>query len=203
MRDRKPRASLIDQKFGKLKVQSWAGNSRWNCICDCGKSAVVLTANLKRGNSTSCGCIRNIASSKRATTHGLSNTLAYKTWLSVRRRCRDTKCVSYASYGAKGIDIYQEWYESAEKFIAYVGQPPTSGHSLDRIDNTKGYFPGNIRWATDEQQANNKSNNVIVNFRGKTYTLSQLAKEIDEECGITKKQMLSAFEKQIYGRSKP
>lgn len=198
MRYRNPRFDITGQVFGRLTVREWAGNSRWLCECECGGAATVITANLKRGNTSSCGCIKKIASSKRATTHGLSNTPAYKTWLSVRRRCRDEKCVAYATYGAKGIDIYQAWYESAEKFISYLGQPPTENHSLDRIDNAKGYFPGNLRWATDREQANNKTNNVVVVYQGETYTLSNLARKIAEECGITPHKMLSALERYKY-----
>lgn len=158
----------------------------------------MLTANLKRGNTKSCGCVRNIKSSVRNTVHGLSGTPAYKTWLNVRRRCREVGYPSYARYGARGIDMHQPWYESVEQFVKDVGQPPTLDHSLDRIDNSKGYFPGNVRWATNLEQANNKTNNVWVTFQGQTYTIAQLAAKIAQECGISKKQFQRALEKQIY-----
>lgn len=103
IRARNPREDISGRRFGRLVVDRWAGNSRWHCICDCGGAAVVLTANLKRANTSSCGCIKKISDSRRATTHGLSNTRAYKTWLSVRRRCFDTKTKAYLRYGAVGI----------------------------------------------------------------------------------------------------
>lgn len=202
IRTRNPRNNLIGRRFGKLTVVSWAHNSRWLCLCDCGGQSKVLTANLNRGNTSSCGCVRNIASSKRATTHGLSNTRAYKTWLSVRRRCFETTNAAYKDYGAKGIGMDDEWAISAASFIRDVGQPPSGNYTLDRIDNAKGYFPGNVRWATPTEQANNKTNNRLVVFRGKTYTLAQLARDIAEEIGVTPRQMSSALEKEIYGRKR-
>lgn len=192
-----PRADITGKTFGKLTVLEWAGRSRWACVCECGKTAQVLTANLKRGNTSSCGCVRNIKSSARNTVHGLSSTLAYKTWLSVRRRCREVNYPSYTTYGARGIDMHQPWFESVATFVQEVGQPPSDNHTLDRIDNSKGYFPGNVRWATPLEQANNKTNNVWVTYQGERYTIAQLARKVAEECGISSKQFQRALEKQM------
>lgn len=190
---------LVGSVFGKLTVIEWAGDSRWLCKCECGGQSTVFTANLKRGNSKSCGCIRNAQASKRATTHGLSNTKAYKTWLSVKRRCYDKNCgVAYKQYGARGIEMYEPWIDDPVAFIEYVGQPPSPNHTLDRKENSKGYFPGNIRWATPLEQGCNKTNNRIVTYQGAQYTISQLARKVAEDCGLTPKQFQSAFEKVIY-----
>lgn len=203
IRARGPRKDLSGERFGKLTVRCWAGDSRWTCDCDCGGSADVFTANLKRANTTSCGCIRKAASSRRATTHGLGNTPAYKTWCSVKKRCRAPNSGrAYQQYGARGINMHDEWADNPEAFIRDVGQPPTANHTIDRIDNTKGYFPGNVRWATPLEQANNKSNNRFVTYQGERYTVSQLARKIAEECGITHAQMLGALEKVMYRRIK-
>lgn len=199
IRRRGPRANLIGKRFGKLIVASWSGSSRWLCNCDCGNSALIMTSNLQRGNSSSCGCVRNISSSKRATTHGLSGTLAYKTWCGIKARCLNPNHPSYKQYGGRGISIFEDWITDPVSFIDHVGQPPSSDHTLDRIDNTKGYEPGNVRWATAVEQANNKSNNRIVTWRGGTYTLAQLARKIALECGIPVKQFERAFSEQIHG----
>lgn len=193
-----PRSDLVGKTFGKLTVLEWAGHSKWACVCECGRTTTVLTANLKRGNTASCGCVRNIKSSKRNTVHGLYGTLAYKSWAAIRRRCREVNYPSYARYGARGIDMHQPWYESVEQFVQDVGQPPSSNHSLDRIDNAEGYFPGNVRWATPQEQANNKANNVWVTYQGAKYTIAQLAAKVASECGISKRQFLRALEKQMY-----
>lgn len=198
-RFRKPRENLVGKTYGRLTVLEWLGDSRWQCVCQCGNTTSVLTANLKRGNTSSCGCVRNIKSSLRNTTHGLSRTIAYKTWISVRRRCREVNHPSYAAYGGRGIDIHQPWYESVEQFVKDVGQPPTDAHTLDRIDNSRGYEPGNVRWATPLEQANNKTNNVWVVYQGERYTISQLARKVAEECGISSRRFLRALEKEMHG----
>lgn len=200
-RTRKPRVDIAGQVFGRLTAVRWAGNSRWVCLCECGKEAVILTANLRRGNSKSCGCSRNAASAGRATTHGLSNTLAYKTWLGIRRRCRGKTCGSYAEYGGRGIDVCQEWYESVEKFIAYVGQPPSSEHTLDRIDNNKGYAPGNVRWATSLQQARNRSVCVPVSFQGKEFaTISEFVEWLMPQINVKYSSLDREIAKQLRRR---
>lgn len=203
IRERGPREDLTGRRFGKLIVRLWAGDSRWVCDCDCGGSAKVLTANMKRGNTSSCGCVKRVASSKRATKHGLCHTRAYKTWLSVRARClRPSAGRSYQEYGARGIGMDDEWAADPVAFVRDVGQPPSDNHTLDRIDNSKGYYPGNVRWATPLEQGNNKRNNRIVTFQGKAYTLSQLARFIAGQCGITHSQMLTAIEHEIYPRKR-
>ena len=67
----------------------------------------------------------------------------------------------------------EEWAADPVAFIAAVGQPPTANHTLDRIDNKKGYYPGNVRWATPLEQGSNKSNNVFVTYQGERYTIAQ------------------------------
>lgn len=202
IRNRPPRKDLTGERFGRLVVRAWAGSSHWICRCDCGSETRVLTANLTRNNTRSCGCIRNHLSSLRNTKHGLHGTPAYKTWASVKRRCYEKQNASYKDYGAKGIRMHAGWINDPEAFIKYIGQPPSDDHTLDRIDNAKGYEPGNIRWATPLEQASNKTNNRWVIYQGVRYTISQLARKIAQECGISHSQMLSALEHEMYGRKR-
>lgn len=95
-----------------------------------------------------------------------------------------------------------EWAADFAAFLHHVGQPPTEHHTLDRIDNTRGYYPGNVRWATALEQGSNKRNNRIVTYQGEQFTLSQLARKIAAECGVLRSQMLSALEHEIYGRKR-
>ena len=97
--------------------------------------------------------------------------------------------------------MFEDWINDPAAFVAHVGQPPGDGYTLDRIDNSQGYFPGNLRWATPLEQGANKSNNRIVEYRGGTYTISQLARKIAHECGITHKQFQRALEKAMYNRA--
>lgn len=77
----------------------------------------------------------------------------------------------YASrYILRGIDMDPRW-EDYQAFLSDMGERP-EGTSLDRIDNNRGYWPGNCRWATSKQQGNNRCNNVMVIFNGQLMTLT-------------------------------
>jgi hypothetical protein len=72
--------------------------------------------------------------------------------------------------------MYGGWINDFPAFLAHIGPKPSPGMSIDRIDNSKGYFPGNIRWADDTTQANNKNNNVVLEQDGKRMTISEWAR---------------------------
>lgn len=164
------RLDLTGKKFGKLTAIEFVGNSRWKCLCDCGGIALVITANLSRGNTKSCGCIKRQESNKRATKHGLYGTKAYKSWSSIKKRCTNPNDPAYKNYGGNGIKLFDGWLNDPKAFCDYVGSAPSNNHSIDRIDNSKGYEPNNVRWADIYEQANNKRNNVKIEFQGKQFT---------------------------------
>lgn len=95
----------------------------------------------------------------------------------IRNRCCNPNSVRYHWYGARGIGVY--WQTFAE-FRAYVEQhlgPRPPGYSMDRIDNSKGYEPGNIRWASPTQQARNTRRNRLLTHAGVTQTLTEWSNE--------------------------
>lgn len=107
------------------------------CLCDCGSILILHNASLKRGLSKSCGCLRSETTSKRNTTHGLSNHYLFNTYRSMITRCYDNKSINYENYGGRGITVCDEWLESFEKFISDMGDRPDE-YSLDRINNDLG-----------------------------------------------------------------
>lgn len=174
---RAPKRDLVGERFERLVVVEWVGRDRWggsilDCRCDCGNMKPVNSQNLFSGNTKSCGCF----SLELRTKHGMLGTKVYQAWLKMKSRCLDPNHPKWNDYGGRGISIFQEWQNSFELFYLELGDPPTPKHSLDRIDNDRGYYPGNIKWSTREEQANNKRSNHLITFNGLTKTISQFAR---------------------------
>ena len=88
--------------------------------------------------------------------HGQSGKKEYKAWLSMRRRCSDPNRHNAHRYLGRGITVCKEWQDDLHAFLAHVGPAPSPQHSLGRIDNDRGYEPGNVRWESASQQARNR-----------------------------------------------
>lgn len=102
----------------------------------------------------------------------------YHSWKLIRQRCRNPVATGYDSYGAKGIDVCDRWYHSYDNFMDDMGVAP-EGTTIDRIDNSKGYEPGNCRWATHIEQLNNRpSFNRPIEHEGEVKNLAEWAAEI-------------------------
>ncbi len=102
----------------------------------------------------------------------------YKTWFCMKSRCLDPDSTDYEDYGGRGITIYSLWINSFEEFYKYMGSKPGKQYSIDRINVNGNYEPGNVRWATPKQQADNKRCNINITYNGKTQNISNWAKEI-------------------------
>lgn len=105
----------------------------------------------------------------------------YNAWHQMLARCEDPEHPAYKSYGERGIHVCEPWRQSFDAFIRDVGPRPSSDHTLDRIDNEKGYCPDNVRWATQKEQGNNRRTNRRVTFQGRTQTVTQWAEELFPE----------------------
>lgn len=173
---------LTGKTFGRLTVIAKDPDSPprkvyWFCKCACGNSHRVYGAELRNGSTKSCGCLKMENIRNLGLTHGQASsgdfTGAYKSWAKMRYRILDKNCINYANYGGRGIKIDPEW-DSFEAFFRDMGPRPKGG-SIERIDSNGNYEKSNCRWANNYEQANNKSNNVIVEWRGKTKTVGQWA----------------------------
>jgi hypothetical protein len=159
------------------------------CLCECGRYREVQAGDLRNGRSKSCGCLRAEELSARSITHGQSHgapnkhklrdslyrgTREYRIWMHMRQRCQCPSNKYFHNYGGRGITVCDEW-NSFQTFFNDMGRCP-DGHSIERIDNNRGYSKENCCWADSITQGNNKRNNVMITYRGETMTLGQAVK---------------------------
>ncbi len=179
----RPVPEIAGHRFSRLVALEIAGRGGrqvlWRCQCDCGKLTTVATGNLRSGHTRSCGCLViefASAAGPLRETHGLSKTPEYNVWHGMVQRCHNPKNKGFNEYGGRGITVCDEWRTDFRAFFAHIGQRPSMKHSVDRIRNNEGYKPGNVRWATQEEQGNNKRVNVIVSINGAEMTLARAAR---------------------------
>jgi AraC-like DNA-binding protein len=149
----------------------------WECRCDCGEVRVITSYSLRDGLSRSCGCLKRENLAKRCTTHGRSKSKMYSVWQAMRRRCENPEDPSFLNYGARGITVCERW-QDFQAFYEDMGSRPSHKHTIERIDNSKGYEPSNCKWATRIEQNNNTSRNVRIEYGGRSKTVAQWAREL-------------------------
>lgn len=176
---------LTGKKFGKLLVikrvenyiqPSGAIKARFLCKCDCGKETIVDTSRLKSGNTKSCGCYKIEKTKEIKTKHGLKNTSIYAVWQAMKKRCYKKNNRAYKNYGGRGITICNEWKDNFLEFYNWaVSNGYKKGLTIDRIDNNKGYYPNNCRWADYKKQGRNTRKNHILELNGEKHCISEWA----------------------------
>jgi hypothetical protein len=179
---------IIGKKYNYLTVISRHGTKfkdiYYNCLCDCGTYKIIRGFSVKSGETKSCGCyFRKIASKNMKKNrkslnfkHGKYKKVEYQSWLNMKARCKGkTKKNNYLK---RGITVCDEWINSFEQFYKDMGDRPSKYHSIDRIDNDKGYSKENCRWTTVEVQSRNKSSNRYITYNNQTMTLKDWANSI-------------------------
>lgn len=179
---------LTGKKFGILTVikqldRNKHGHINWLCLCSCGVSKIITGESLKSGGTVSCGCYIKKLLKNLNTKHGDSRrgsvTVEYTTWVQMIARCYNSKNKRYVNYNNRGVTVCEEWKNSFSNFLKDMGRRPSKDHSLDRIDNDGNYCKENCRWATEEIQQKNKTNNHWIEYDGKRMVLQDWAKELD------------------------
>lgn len=154
------------------------------CRCSCGAVRVVAAEKLTSGRSTRCRSCAN-KSPARVTNlkHGKSWSPEYAAWRAMRNRCTNPRCWNYSDYGGRGISVCDRWMRSFDAFYADMGPRP-DGLSLDRIDNEKGYSPGNCRWADKGEQQRNRRVSRSVVWQGRPRSVASLERKAGLPKGV-------------------
>ena len=146
-------------KFNSWTFSGVFSGRLWLCFCSCGRQAWVHACHVRSGASKSCH-------GKSQASHGATGSKAYRAWTTIKQRCLNKKHASYGSYGARGVNLHPDWVKDFPAFAAHLGAPPSETHTVERLDNSKGYEPGNVVWATPKEQARNRKSNRWLTIDG-------------------------------------
>lgn len=180
-------------KLSPIREVERLGNKRtFLFLCDCGKEHIAHVRAVKSGHTKSCGCQRVESTIKRSTKHGKAKLPEYQIWAGIKTRTTNKKRHgSEKDYVFRGIKMSNEWINNFDKFYEDMGPRPSTRHTIERIDNSKGYFRTNCKWATRTEQNRNKRNNLLLDYQGKTKCIS----EWSEITGINEETLRSRFHK--------
>lgn len=173
-------------RFGRLVAVSFTSvrkkHAVWSWLCDCGKRVDVSAQKAKSGHTQSCGCYSRESARNRLFTHGFGNkaTKEYRAWSGLKQRCLNPRNTSFPDYGARGITVCDRWLgsEGFANFLADMGPAPSPDHSVDRLENSRGYSPDNCAWRTRVEQMNNRRGNVNLTHNGETLSITAWAKRV-------------------------
>ena len=188
------RQDLTGKKFGRLVVIEFAGvcgngTAKWLCECECGRRTTPTGHALRSGKTVSCGCYSREKLATSNLQHGNSNKRIYSIWRMMLQRCERIEHKYYAYYGGRGISVCNEWhdFETFEKWAYANGYKERL--TLDRVNNDGNYCPENCRWATQKEQANNRSNSRRISYNGETHNIEEWA----DILGINKSTLASRY----------
>lgn len=156
---------ILSKKYKKLY---------YICKCECGNIKSVRGSHFRNGTIKSCGCKTKMLNGLPHRKHGLERHRLYGIWNMMMQRCYNPNNKKYKNYGARGITVCEDWL-NVENFINSLEPSFVEGLTLDRINVNGNYEPSNCRWATQEQQANNKQNTIYIKFKDNNYTIRELS----------------------------
>lgn len=154
------------------EAQRRSGKRYVRCRCVCGGETVVRLSHLRSGQTKGCGC--RVGSP----THRMTGSAEYRSWIHMKGRCLNPNDRAYPAYGGRGITVCSEWIDSFQSFYDHIGPKPSPNMSVDRVDNSGGYEPGNVRWATHTVQVRNTRQNRLLEHDGRSQSLGAWADEL-------------------------
>jgi hypothetical protein len=169
---------MVGHKYNRLfvsKIVLGRGkDTRLECLCECGKVVTPKAINVKSGISSSCGCLPREKRRESINNSGVYKTRVTRIWMGMMARCNNKKSPYYKYYGGRGISVCKEWAEDYHQFKAWAEMNGYSDNlEIDRIDNDKDYSPQNCKWATRQQQLENRRCTLRVLFNGEMITLAE------------------------------
>lgn len=144
----------------------------WVFMCDCGKELIlkgVLVTRVTKPQKSCNECYQN-----RRVLHGMTNTKEFFAWRGILTRCTNKNDAAYKNYGGRGINVCDRWAEF-KNFFEDMGLAPSKKHSIDRIDNNKGYYKENCRWTVSKVQNRNRRDTHMVTYNGETKCITEWA----------------------------
>lgn len=182
---------LTGQRFGRLIAiredgRTKQGQAKWLCQCDCGNIKSIASASLTGGLTKSCGCYNSELRTNLNLKHGdafrHNKARLYEVWCAMIKRCENPNDDHFYCYGGRGVSVCADWhkYENFKAWAYANGYDDSAGRgqcTIDRIDNNKGYEPGNCRWVDMRAQGKNTRKAKMLTIQGKTKPLTQWAEE--------------------------
>lgn len=167
----------VGKKINQLQILQPDNNDKAKviCECDCGIIKSQKLYYIILGRTKSCGCYARKLFLKSSTKHNMTNTRLHNIWSGIKHRCSPTS-KHHKYYYDRGIHLHKPW---AENFLTFYNEACGSyseGLSIDRIDNDKGYIPGNVRWVNGYVQSNNTRKNKFVYYKNNKYTYAEICR---------------------------
>lgn len=129
-----------------------------------------------------------------STTHNETKTRLFKIWGAMKERCYREKHSHYKNYGGRGIKVCEKWKNDFVEFKEWaINNGYRENLTLDRINVNGNYEPSNCRWATQKEQHNNTRKNHYIQYKGKTYTISQLSELVGRKYTTLKERIKAGW----------
>jgi hypothetical protein len=182
------RIDVAGHRFGRWLVVDYAGESKWNCTCDCGTQKAIHGSSLRRGQTM--GCIKCHPALGKNRTHGGRQSRLYNIWTGMKARCCNPNEPAFENYGGRGISVCPEWVSCLEAFRDWALANGYQAHlTVERRDNDGNYEPSNCSWVTLASQKMNRRNTIKVVWCGRAMTLLDLAAETGVNYDLLKQRI--------------